>query len=209
MKQIIGIDFDNTIICYDNLMYKIALERGLINGGSSKNKKNIRDTIRALPDGEIEWQKLQASVYGSRIMEAELFDGVEGFLVSCKKSKIRVYIVSHKTEYASQDMEGVNLRKAALDWMMKRGLVAAGGLLEPEDIFFESTRQEKCERIGKLACKLFIDDLEEVFLNDTFPAGVEKVLYDPHIHSVQHEGIMRALTWEEIRSIVFDSACSN
>ena len=62
MHYIIGIDFDNTIISYDNIMHKIALERDLINADVIKSKKHIRDSIRMLPEGEIHWQRLQASV---------------------------------------------------------------------------------------------------------------------------------------------------
>jgi len=209
MRQIIGIDFDNTIICYDKLMHKIALERSFISGDILKNKKVVRDSIRKRLEGEIEWQKLQASVYGRRIMEAEPFEGVQGFFALCKESGVKVYIVSHKTEYASQDMGGVNLREAALEWMLERGIIGPEQVLDREDVFFESTRHEKCERIEKLGCAFFIDDLEEVFLNATFPADVGKVLYDPHIHSPQQEGITVASSWEEIRSIIFDSADSS
>jgi len=49
---IIGIDFDNTIASYDEPMHRLAVERGLISSGLPKNKKLIRDTIRALEDDE-------------------------------------------------------------------------------------------------------------------------------------------------------------
>ncbi len=62
----IGIDFDNTIVTYDDLMYSLAMEMGLINPAVRKSKKLIRDNIRELPDGEIEWQKLQGLVYGPK-----------------------------------------------------------------------------------------------------------------------------------------------
>ena len=40
MKKL-GIDFDNTIVIYDELFYKVALERNLIPINFSKNKLKI------------------------------------------------------------------------------------------------------------------------------------------------------------------------
>ena len=48
----IGIDFDNTIVTYDNVFYEHAVKLGLIDKSVSKNKKQIRDEIRKLPNGK-------------------------------------------------------------------------------------------------------------------------------------------------------------
>ena len=63
----IGIDFDNTIITYDNLFHKYALKLQLINESVAKNKQVIRDTIRKLPNGNDRWTELQGLVYGKYI----------------------------------------------------------------------------------------------------------------------------------------------
>ena len=39
MKKIVGLDFDNTLICYDDVFYKIALKKKLININVSNNKE--------------------------------------------------------------------------------------------------------------------------------------------------------------------------
>src|ERR1051325_6940804 len=62
-------------------------------------KRSIRDRIRLLPDGEIEWQKCQALLYGQRIAEAKLVEGVADFIRLCRERGIPVHIVSHKTEF--------------------------------------------------------------------------------------------------------------
>ena len=49
--KILGIDFDNTIVRYDNLFYKIALEKGLIDTSIGKSKE-IRDYLRSLTKTE-------------------------------------------------------------------------------------------------------------------------------------------------------------
>jgi hypothetical protein len=204
VNYIIGVDFDNTIVNYDHLIHSVAAQRGLIHPGVRKIKKHIRDTIRRLPDGEIEWQRLQAIVYGPRMGEARLIEGVRTFFELCKQHEVAVYVVSHKTEYAGYDETGTNLRTAALTWMRGNGFFEADGLgLSRNAVYFEATRREKIERIKTLGCTHFIDDLEETFLETSFPTTVEKILYAPH---TQHSSLQRVRvvnTWGEISDYFF------
>src|SRR5258708_33248098 len=71
----IGLDFDNTIIRYDDVFLQAARDRGLLGRDFVGTKQQIRDTIRALPGGEVKWQALQGYVYGSGIGGAALFPG--------------------------------------------------------------------------------------------------------------------------------------
>ena len=41
----LGLDFDNTIIFYDNIFYKIALEKKIIPEKFPAQKKKIRDYL--------------------------------------------------------------------------------------------------------------------------------------------------------------------
>ena len=59
----IGIDFDNTIVTYDDVFFKYAFDMGLISKDVKKKKQIIRDTIRKLPDGEAKWIELHAILY--------------------------------------------------------------------------------------------------------------------------------------------------
>lgn len=206
MDYIIGVDFDNTLVSYDDIMYSVALEEGLIYSAIRKSKKDIRNRIRQLPDGEMEWQRLQAIVYGPRMGEARLIDGVQTFFELCKQHKVRVYIVSHKTEYASLDETGINLRVAAITWMRRNGFFEADGLgLSQNDVYFESTRREKIERIRHLGCTHFIDDLEETFLEELFPMNAEKILYAPHMQHSSLPGARVFTTWKEISGYFFNA----
>src|SRR5258705_4154706 len=76
----IGLDFDNTIIRYDEVFLQAARERGLLSADFVGTKQQIRDAIRGLPDGEAKWQALQGYVYGSGIGGAKLFGGLPEFL---------------------------------------------------------------------------------------------------------------------------------
>ena len=169
-----------------------------------KSKREIRDRIRQLSDGENEWQRVQAVVYGPRMGEARVIDGVRGFFDLCRRHQTKVFIVSHKTEFARFDETGTHLRTAAVLWMKKNGFFKADGFsLSQEDIYFESTRLEKIERIRRLGCTHFIDDLEEVFLEDAFPTSVEKILYAPQTRRSSFPGVKVMATWEEISGYLF------
>jgi hypothetical protein len=205
--HICGVDFDNTIVSYDELLSKIAQERGLIEPGRTEGKRKLRDRIRQLPDGEIEWQKCQALLYGPRIGEARLVDGVREFFQLCTRQHIKAYIVSHKTEFSRYDMSRTSLRQAACDWMAaKRFFDPEGFGLSPDMIFFAGTRQQKIEYIARLGCTHFIDDLEETFLEDTFPQITMRILYEPGRDSPPPPGVRLARTWQEICDYVFARA---
>lgn len=78
----IGIDFDNTIICYDEVFCHLAKSWGLINPDFKGTKQQLRDEIRTTHD-DITWQRLQGKAYGEFIGHAKLFDGFKAFLIQC------------------------------------------------------------------------------------------------------------------------------
>ena len=205
MNKIFGVDLDNTIISYDTVLYRLASARGLIDNETPKHKTIIRNRIRKLPGGEIEWQKLQAAVYGPGMDGAELIDGVREFLIGCRGGRIPVFIVSHKTEYANHDVSNTNLRTAAMCWLEKSGLIDYQRYgLTHDRIFFESTRMEKIQRIINLNCTIFIDDLTETFAEERFPDGVKKILYSKVLAEGQKtaEGATVCNSWRTISRIL-------
>ena len=175
--MLVGIDLDNTIISYDELFVGLAREMGLVPSGFRGSKTAVRDAIRAGESGDVGWQKLQALAYGPRIARAKLADGIKTLLSRASDRKVPVVVVSHKTQYSPYG-DGAELRVAALAWMAANGLFndEKGGL-RPENVFFESTRQDKIRRIESLGCTHFVDDLYEVFNEPEFPAGIQPYLY--------------------------------
>src|ERR1700722_4260066 len=168
-KRRIGIDFDNTIISYQQAFLDAAAPGRLLPEGFIGTKQAVRDWIRLLPDGEREWMRLQGFVYGKGIGNAAPFDGVAEFLRRCHKQGDMVFIVSHKTEFGHFDSSGVNLRQAARDWMKTRGFFHHDEYgLSLENVYFEGTRAAKLDRIAALGCTHFIDDLEEVLCDPKF-----------------------------------------
>jgi len=205
-NYVVGVDFDNTIVSYDDIVHRVAVQWGLIHPDVSKSKKCIRDIIRQMPDGETGWQRLQAIVYGSRMEEARLIDGVQTFFELCKQHKTKVYIISHKTEFAKFDETGTNLRVVAMAWMKKNRFFETDGLgLPQESVYFEPSRRQKIKRIRYLRCTHFIDDLEEIFLEGSLPRRVEKMLYAPHIQHTSLTEVKIFTTWEEICDYFFNA----
>ncbi len=203
-KRTIGVDFDNTIVSYNELIYSAARERGLISSAVMKNKKEIRDVIRKLPDGEIEWQKLQAFVYGKGMENAVLMDGVAEFFDLCKGLSVPIFIISHKTQFASLDVDRVDLRETALEWMKRNNFFNKKGVgLALDNVYFESTRQEKIDCVGTLGCTHFIDDLEETFLEKSFPDSVEKILFSPQGTDIKVENMRVCQSWDQINGYFF------
>ena len=198
---LVGIDFDNTLINYDGVFQSLASKRGLVACAEPLGKTALRDRVRSLPDGEVEWQKLQAAVYGPLISQASCFPGALEFIRRCFDLEWQVAIISHKTEWAAQDNGGVSLHRAALDWLAGNGFFAPG-LLSPEQVFFEPTRTEKIDRIRRLDCQLFIDDLIETFAEDAFPAEVDKFLFNPHGIDGRRGDLQVCSSWEELTRLI-------
>ena len=178
----IGIDLDNTLINYDRLFFEIAIRRSLITNGFRGTKRDIRDAVRLLPDGEIEWQRLQAEVYGPAIAGASAAEGALDFILRARARGAQLMIVSHKTALSNLGTSKVNLRDAARTWLRASGMLGPDAVQEA-NVYFEDTRAEKIARIIDLGCTHFIDDLEEVFDDPAFPGSVERLLLtsDPRV----------------------------
>ncbi len=195
------------MVSYNQLLASIARERGLLDAASSETKRTLRDRIRQLPDGETEWQKCQALLYGPRIGEAVLIEGVARFIELCRRHCVKVYIVSHKTEFSRYDGTDTNLRTAALQWMTAHGFFDPARLgLTQDDVFFAATRQEKIDRIASLQCTHFIDDLEETLLEASFPGQTARILYEPGRESPAPPGIVWMNSWQEVSEYFFGTS---
>jgi len=206
-KFVIGIDLDNTLVCYDELFHGAACEERLIEPSLPKNKEKIRDAIRLLPDGENQWTRLQAIVYGTRMHAAKLFEGSDVFLRHCARLRIQTMIVCHKTRFATLDGRQVDLRQPARQWLEAKGFFSDFGL-SPGDLFFESTRAEKIKRIETLHCTHFIDDLVEVFAEDAFPKETKKLLFAPHGTACTDPAApsLTFTSWRELGRFFFDDS---
>lgn len=176
--MIIGVDFDNTLACYDQLFHTIALEQKLITATVPANKTAVRDAMRAEGKEQL-WIELQGQVYGRRINEAPAYDGALIFFKQAHVANVTLYIVSHKTKQPASG-EDVNLHVAAMQWLERQGFVGSQtGSLSRAQVYFEPTKHAKLARIASLGCDHFIDDLPEFLAEPGFPAATQKWLFDP------------------------------
>lgn len=176
--MIVGIDFDNTIVCYDRAFYRCALAKGLIPPSVMPAKNEIRNYLRKNGQEE-EWINLQGLIYGAQMHEAEPFPGVIDFFKKCTRLDISVYIISHKTQYPFRGTK-YDLHKATYEWITNQNIFSETGARLSNNIFLELTKGEKIQRIIKQKCTHFIDDLPEFLSDSAFPSGVQRILFDPH-----------------------------
>jgi hypothetical protein len=172
----LGLDFDNTLICYDQLFKEIALERGLISHEIKANKNVIRDFLRQM-DREDDWTRLQGEVYGKHILRAIPYSGMKQSLEFLANLNIPLTIVSHKTKKPFLG-ESWDLHAAASSWLNKFGMHSSlGPNISREQTFFECTKQAKCSRIISAGCTHYIDDLPEIL--DMLPDTIIKIHFSP------------------------------
>lgn len=200
MSLKIGIDFDNTIVNYDQVFPIVANKFGFLDENWKGTKAELKSEILKLPEGDICWQKIQGQVYGKFITHAELFHGLAEFLIFCKLRNVSVYIVSHKTEFGHFDEEKINLRDAAMHWMNVNGFFDERLFaLKPENVSFWDRREQKVQRISDLECDVFIDDLLEVFEEPHFPQSCSKILFqNKNVSFNPDEKIKSCSSWKRI-----------
>ena len=203
--MIIGVDFDNTIVSYDAIFHRVAVERGLIPADVPRTKTAVRDHLRAQGKDAV-FTELQGDVYGPRLVGAEMFPGVREFFSTCRERGVLVKIISHKTRHPYAG-EPHDLHAAARGWLEHNEFFAADGVALPrEEVFLEPTKAAKLERIAAEGCTHFIDDLPEFLAEPAFPAKAQRILFDP-MNAFPDSGVpTRVQSWAEVTGHVFSSA---
>ncbi len=195
----LGLDFDNTLISYDILFRKLALEQGLIPEEIESNKNAVRDYLRSV-DREDEWTKLQGEVYGRRIMEAPPYPGMKQALQSISGLNIPLTIVSHKTKTPFMGKQW-DLHAAARTWLTKHEMHAyLGPNISHEQTFFELTKQAKCDRIVAVGCTHYVDDLPEIL--EMLPDTIIKIHFSPEEYPVSNKDWLVMRSWDELLTLL-------
>ena len=195
----IGIDFDNTIVIYDKLFYKLALEKDLIPNDFPKNKIKIRNYLRS-QNKDHEFTLLQSEVYGNRILDAEPAPNIYSSLNKIK-DKYKLIIISHKTKYPYSG-PSYDLHKAALNWLEKNNFISEKGLnFSIEDIFFKPSKQEKLKAINGSRCSYYIDDLPDIL--EFIDKKIKRILYSSSNSSFLSDSYDFVLNdWKDLSEII-------
>lgn len=174
----IGIDFDNTIACYDGVFHAAALERGLIPRDLARDKNSVRDHLNGSGRKD-DFTELQGYIYGARMDLVSPFPGFAEFIGVAQRASHEIFIVSHKTRHPILGPRH-DMHAAARAFLVDRGLIGKGaGQIDPAKVFFELTKEEKVARAADLRVEMFIDDLPEILAMPGFPDGMRKILFDP------------------------------
>jgi hypothetical protein len=193
----IGVDFDNTIVCYDALFHQVALEQALIPPELPARKSAVRDYLRQC-GREDDWTEMQGYVYGMRMRDAAPFVGVIDFFRHCQQQGVDVCIISHKTRHPFRG-PAYDLHQAAQAWLDHYGFYDPAHIgLSPEQVYFELTKQDKLQRIARMGCTHFIDDLPEFLAEAAFPVTVERLLFDPNQTYQTEERFQRFASWADL-----------
>jgi hypothetical protein len=157
----------------------------------------VRDYLRQT-GREDAWIELQGYVYGARMHDALPFPGVSEFFMRCVRRDVTLCIISHKTRYPFRGRM-YDLHRAAHEWLERYGFYDPAQIgLSPDQVYFELTNQGKLDRIALGGCNYFIDDLPEFLAEPGFPAGVERILFDPNDTYQTNHQIHRITSWVEV-----------
>lgn len=180
----LGIDLDNTIINYSISIVDLAkIEYGIDLETNTNLKRNFKRLILK-KFNENEWTRAQGLLYSKYISSAILYDD---FLPNLEKLRTifdNIYIVSHKTKFPYIGNK-IDIREKAMNWIMENIVSDTGvPLVKENDVYFESTINEKIQRISEIECKIFIDDLPDILLK--LPNNLEGILFGTRTNNLNH-----------------------
>ncbi len=176
MPPVLGLDFDNTLICYDQVFYQVAREKSLVPRSIPRNKISVRQHLRST-GREDAWTELQGEVYGPRIHDATVFDGALEVINTLMHAGVQVCLVSHKTRTPYLG-EAHDLHAAATAWLDQHNFFSDDGMNWASDqVFFETTKEMKIARILGQGCTHFLDDLPEIL--SMLPDEVDRIQFAP------------------------------
>jgi hypothetical protein len=195
-----GLDFDNTIVCYDAAISAMADELFDLPPDVPRTKLGLRDHLRGA-GREAEWTAFQGELYGPGMRHAQPFKGAIETMLQLVDQGHELVIVSHRSRrpYAGEPHD---LHATARDWVKDR-LQSTGLFAEDSgSVNFLESRQEKVAWIAQLGCQAFLDDLPEVLVAPGFPASAAGILFDPSGGSAAPEGQRRISAWPQLSQVL-------
>lgn len=196
----LGLDFDNTIVCYDAAIALLAEELFDLPPEVPRTKLGLRDHLRGA-GREREWTAFQGELYGPGMRHAKPFEGAIETMLQLVAAGHELVIVSHRSRrpYAGEPHD---LHAAARGWVAERLQITGLFAADSGSVNFLETRQEKVARIAELSCQAFLDDLPEVLGDSGFPASAAGILFDTSGESPLQEGQRRISAWPELSQLL-------
>lgn len=189
----IGLDLDNTIVCYDESLHRLAVELCGMPRSVPRLKSSVRQYFRTA-GRDSDWTALQGVAYGSRMNEAKPFPGALEFLHCAAQAGHDLFIASHRTRNPVIG-EPIDMHLLALNWLRAEGFI--GEWLLEERVFFEETREQKILRITENRPDIFLDDLPEVLADAAFPRTTRALLFAPYA-SEEYSAFEKISAWKQL-----------
>ena len=195
----LGLDFDNTLIDYDEVFYEIASDKNLIPKNVGKTKVEVRKFLKDKGEEEL-FTLLQGEVYGSKINLAKQSKGMFKTLNILKEQKIELFIISHKTQYPYAGTK-FNLHLAAFEWLKLNKFFDDNQLnFKKTNIFFELTIENKIKRIESIGITHYVDDLTKVLKLIT--PTIKRIHYNPKGKLYEMDDIITLRSWEQLPKVL-------
>lgn len=198
----LGLDFDNTIVCYDAAIKVLAQEMFDLQPEIPRTKLGIRDYLRA-EGREPEWTVFQGELYGPGMRHAQPYEGAIETMLQLEAAGHELVIVSHRSRlpYAGEPHD---LHAAARGWVAERlqkiGLFR--DLATTGRVNFLETRDAKLAKITEIGCSMFLDDLPEVINDPGFPASTLGVIFAPGSEVGTQEKQLRIKSWAQLPELL-------
>lgn len=191
--MIIGLDFDNTIVCYDQAIAVLAERTFSLPDDVPRTKLGVRDHLRSIGEEEA-WTRFQGELYGPGMSHAEPFPHAVEVIRELGRRGHSLAVISHRTRFPYLG-ERYDLHAFA------RGWIDAHLPDVLSSIAFHENKAEKIDAIGFAGCELFVDDLPEILLDRQFPASALGVLFAPGGGSPDWRGA-RIDSWIGLNTLV-------
>lgn len=198
---VLGVDFDNTLVCYDDIFHASAVARGLMPIEGPRDKRGVRAWF-CERDREKDYTLLQGYAYGPGLEHAQPYDGALDCLRYIKTMGFKICVVSHKTRVPHLGPPH-DLRRAAYDWLKKQGFCP--DIFSERDIFFEDTLDDKAARVVQKGCACFVDDMKRFLEHPLLPPELRRFWF--HHPSGENASSFSTLlesisSWKELKEIL-------
>jgi hypothetical protein len=204
--MILGIDLDNTLVCYDGLFHAAAVAEGFMPPDGPRNKREVRSWfVDRNREDDFTW--LQGRVYGSDLALAKPYPGALACIANLIRAGVEVHVISHKTRFPVLGPRH-DLHRASWSWLDENGFRSAG-LLSSDHIHLEETMERKARRVAETGCSHFVDDLSAFFRHPAFPSAVNKILFAPEGESPENaasNNVMPIESWFAIEKWIFSGS---
>lgn len=180
--MIIGLDFDNTIVCYDKAIAILADQMLSLPAGVPRTKNSIRDYFRRL-NKEDTWTRFQGELYGPGMDFAEAYPGFFLAAEELRSIGFKILVISHRTRFPYLGQK-YDLHLSAKAWLQRN----LHSLIGDADVIFNEQRVEKINCIKHHGCDVFVDDLSEILLDAKFPSATRGILFSPNFDSCNWHG---------------------